>query len=368
MTKKIISVLAICFSFISAISAQEENSIPFYKGYMGYSYYRIPAIIRAPDNSLLAFCEARKNSRADSGDIDLVMRRSTDSGKSWEEMKIIWDDSLNTCGNPTPVTNEISGSIFLFVCWNRGDIQEKETSEGIGDNSRRVFILSSNDNGNTWSKPEELTSKLKLRDWTWYATGPCHGIQKRESPYKGRLIIPANHRGIDGKTYSHIIFSDDHGKSWSLGNSNIPDGNESTVAELSGGKVIQNMRNYNREKDSCRTYVISKDGGETFGKKRYASQLIEPLCQGSILNFSKIGGISDTLLFSNPHHKSKRIDLTIGISSDNGKNWKKLKSIYKGKSAYSDMVLLEEGNVGILFENGEKEAYERISFKKIKVD
>ncbi len=368
MTKGIISVLAICFSFISSISAQEENSIPFCKGYMGYSYYRIPAIIRAPDNALLAFCEARKESRADSGDIDLVMRRSTDSGKSWEEMKIIWDDSLNTCGNPTPVTDEISGRIFLFVCWNRGDVPEKETAAGVGENSRRVFVLTSNDNGDTWSKPEELTSRLKLREWTWYATGPCHGIQKKEAPYKGRLIIPANHRDIDGKTYSHVIFSDDHGKNWNLGDSNIPDGNESCVSELAGGKIVQNMRNYNRRQDSCRTYAISSDGGNTFGRKRYARQLVEPLCQGSIINFSKNGQISDTILFSNPHSKTKRVNLTISISSNNGKSWKKLTTIHKGKAAYSDMVLLDDGYVGILFENGEKEIYERISFKKIRVD
>jgi len=345
--------------------AQQVKSTPFYNGYKGYSHYRIPAIIQAPDGSLLAFCEARKNGRADSGDIDLVMRRSSDLGKSWDEMSVVWDDSTNTCGNPVPVVEVNSGRIFLFTCWNRGDVKEDKTSSGKGFNSRRVFLLHSDDNGISWSNPKELTDYLKLADWTWYATGPCHGIQKTTGKDKGRLIIPANHRNSMGINFSHVIYSDDYGKSWILGATAPAGGNESTAVELKNGNLMLNMRNYNRDIDSCRTYVISKNGGESFSRIKHARQLIEPLCQGSILNYRKNGLISDTLLFSNPHNKKKRVNMSISISTDSGKKWQRHITVYKGKSAYSDMVQINDKSIGILYENGEKEQYERITFEII---
>ncbi len=92
----------------------------FEKGEKGYSCYRIPAIVKTTKGTLLAFAEARKNSCSDTGNIDLVLRRSSNDGATWGEMVMVWDDGENTCGNPAPVVVEETGKIILLMTWNNG--------------------------------------------------------------------------------------------------------------------------------------------------------------------------------------------------------------------------------------------------------
>ncbi|RYD34761.1 MAG: exo-alpha-sialidase, partial [Verrucomicrobiaceae bacterium] len=177
-------------------SARGESVAVFTGGADGYHSYRIPAVIAAKDGTLLAFCEARKNNRKDHGDIDLVMKRSTDHGLTWSALRMIHDgggEGEITMGNPVPVMDAGSGVIHLVFCRNNSG----------------VLHVSSPDNGGTWSAPAEITQGLKKEGWGWYATGPCHGIQLSSGKHKGRLVIPANHRqgmpGDDKGTYgSHV--------------------------------------------------------------------------------------------------------------------------------------------------------------------
>lgn len=80
----------------------------------GYHTYRIPALVVTSKGVLLAFCEGRKDSDKDSGDIDVLMRRSEDGGRSWSEQQVIWDDGDNTCGNPCPVLDAATGTVRLL--------------------------------------------------------------------------------------------------------------------------------------------------------------------------------------------------------------------------------------------------------------
>src|SRR5690606_29857649 len=105
-----------------------------------YHTFRIPSIIRTAEGSLLAFCEGRKNSRADSGDIDLVMRRSDDGGDTWSDLGVVWDEGENTAGNPCPVIDTSTGDIHLLMTWNSGKRNEKKIATGFGEDSRRVFV------------------------------------------------------------------------------------------------------------------------------------------------------------------------------------------------------------------------------------
>lgn len=176
------------------------------------------------------------------------------------------------------------GQLLEFRRGSRKQIIDKTSKD-----SRRVYVLYSDNDGKSWSTPKEITSSVKHPDWTWYATGPCHGIQLQGKKNKGRLVVAANHMVAGTKTYhSQLIYSDDKGETWKLGGIvNEHGGNESSVVELKNGYLMLNMRNYNREESKTRSYAISKDGGETVSQMSYLPELIEPICQGSTLNYMK---------------------------------------------------------------------------------
>lgn len=327
----------------------------------GYSCFRIPAIIKTRNNTLLAFTEARKRNCKDEGDIDLVMRRSTDNGKTWSPIIMVWDDADNTCGNPSPIVDPETGRIHLLMTWNLGEDNIGSINAGISKDTRRVFHTWSDDDGLTWKRPVEITSSVKDPSWGWYATGPCHGVILDKEPYKGRMVVPCDYIevGIGRKQYSHVIYSDDKGKTWKMGGKSLG-GNESTIAELSDGRLILNMRN----SSPYRTVAYSSDGGSTWTPSRQDYALPDPTCQASILHTITSSG--HFLFFSNAA-SSTRINMTIKKSSDNGFTWVQSYMVYSGPSAYSDMVMVTDSEIGILYERGNNNPYEKISFEKIKI-
>ncbi len=178
---------------------------------------------------------------------------------------MIWSDAENTCGNPAPVVDAETGTIFLLSTWNLGTDREPQIIDLESDDTRRVYLLSSTDEGETWSEPEEITGDVKLPEWTWYATGPGSGIQLTKGAHAGRLMGACDHIEAETKHYySHVIFSDDHGQTWQLGGS-TPQYfvNESEVAELEDGSLLLNMRNYARD-ERHRKISRSFDGGMTW--------------------------------------------------------------------------------------------------------
>lgn len=346
------------------------STIVYQKGDNGFDTYRIPATVQTTRGTILAFAEARKHSRSDTGDIDLVVRRSLDGGRTWSEIITVWDDAGNVCGNPAPVVDRTTGRILLLSTWNDGTDHEREIHARTSKDSRRVFVLYSDDDGLTWSKPREITSSVKRPEWTWYATGPCHAIQLQKGKHKGRIVVSCNH-GLfqDGKSagsYSHLIYSDDHGQSWAIGGEGQRDGNESTVAELKNGDLMLNMRgprHKNRaDNGSCRLIALSHDQGLTLAPQYYERALVEPVCNGSSINYASKGRLTRTLLFSNPSHPTKRKDMTVKISRDNGKTWETACRLSDDPAAYSDMVVLTNGDLGVLYETGKESCYERIEF------
>lgn len=331
----------------------------------GYTCFRIPAIIKTKAGTLLAFAEGRKTGCGDEGDIDMVVKSSTDKGQTWSALRVIWSDGENTCGNPAPVVDETSGKIHLLMTWNLGTDDIGTINNGTSKDTRRVFKTSSTDDGQTWENPKEITADVKLAAWGWYATGPCHGIQISKGLFKGRLVIPCDNleTGAGRKGYSHIIYSDDNGEKWKLGGVTPPisvNPNESTVAELADGRLILNMRVSNN--NNLRMKSISADGGLTWSTPVDAASLIDPVCQGSIIN-TTIGG-QHTLFFSNPSSIT-RTNMTIKMSTDDGVTWPKTYSVYTGMSAYSDLVMIEANQIGILYEAGATRYTDGIAFKTV---
>lgn len=359
LTSLCLSLLAFC------TFGQKSFNYLFEQGMEGYACFRIPALVTTAKGHLLAFAEARKGSCSDTGDIDLVMRRSTDNGKTWSKMQIIWDDRENVCGNPAPVLEERNGIVFLLMTWNLGSDHERDIIAGNSTDTRRIFITQSSDEGLTWSTPKEITSSTKKPNWTWYATGPCHGIQlTKRSGYRDRLVIPCDHIEADTKHYySHTIYSDDLGETWKLsGSTPQHQVNECSIAETGDGALLLNMRNYDRTQKN-RKLSHSTDGSMTWSALTDDSSLIEPICQASLIGNLKAGK-KHRLYFSNPASQEKRERMTLRMSKDNGKTWHKSMLIHKGPSAYSDLVLLKGRKIGILYEGGQSSAYEGIAFEQ----
>lgn len=353
------------FSCSTAIYSQELNHI-FKPGENGYQCFRIPSIILTTNGTLLAFAEARKKGCSDTGDIDLVLKRSPDGGRSWSTLEVVWDDGENTCGNPAPVADRRTGNIILLSTWNLGTDHEKDIIDLKSKDTRRVFVLKSTDDGRTWSDAREITKDAKKDNWTWYATGPVNGIQVQKGKYKGRLVIPCDHIEAGSKKYySHAIYSDDGGENWQLGESTPRHQvNECTVAELSNGNLMLNMRNYNDTR--VRQVAISKDGGHTWSDLKGDPALIEPVCQGSLLRYDYPGKRS-FLVFSNPADKEKRVNMTVRLSYNNGKTWKFSAVLHEGPAAYSNLVVLPNGNLACLYEGGINSPYEGIVFQEVSV-
>ncbi|MDX1284156.1 MAG: sialidase family protein, partial [Draconibacterium sp.] len=350
---------------VEEIIQQNKNlTYIFESGTEGYSAFRIPAIITTNSGKILAFAEGRVNSRSDTGDIDLVMRSSEDGGKTWSSLKVIWNDGENVCGNPAPVVDYETGEIHLLMTWNLGEDHEREIIDLKSKDTRRIYVCTSKDEGVTWTTPKEITSTTKLKNWTWYATGPCHGIQLKHGKNKGRLVIPCDHIEADTKHYySHTIYSDDNGKTWLLGGTTPQHQvNECTVAELTDGRLVLNMRNYDRSQNT-RRISISDDGGKTWSKIQPVPDLPEPICQASSLYVEK----NQTLYFSNPANSSSRVNMTLKASKDSGKTWDIVKVLYTGASAYSDLTQINKTTIGCLYEGGIFSPYEGIVFTKIEI-
>ena len=353
---------------VSVAGQKDSDSLNFIfkAGEEGYACFRIPAIIYTKNGSLLAFAEARRVNCGDSGDIDLVIKRSSDKGKTWSNLKVVWSDSTNTCGNPVPVQDQSTGKIWLISTWNLGTDHEKQIVDGSARDGRHVYTLSSDDDGISWSKPTEITSQVKKPGWTWYATGPCHGVQIVKGKYAGRLVIPINHiESATNQNFAHTIYSDDHGKTWNLGNNTPQDKmNETTVAEISGGRLMLNMRNADRAIKTRHTST-STDGGKTWSDVAVDTTLIEPICQGSLLSYF-YNKNKPTLFFSNPANIKNRANLTLRMSVDDGKTWKHNLVLHPGPSAYSDLSVIDKNTIGCFFEAGYAKPYEGIVFKTVK--
>jgi sialidase-1 len=176
------------------------------------------------------------------------------------------------------------------------------------------------------------------------------------------------HSTYDGKKSlynAHLIYSDDKGESWTIG-ATLKGGNESTVAELRDGSIMHNSRWQRGPARYARHYTVSRDGGVTSGEVVRDAALIEPVCQGSLIGYSPKGGATNRLLFSNPASIKGRKQLTLRQSRNGGKSWSRGVVIEQGPSAYSDIVIMPNKSVGVLFECGVRSPYERIDFRVLK--
>ncbi len=376
--------------FLTSFFLSAQVSIPvFISGTEGHKIYRIPAIINLPDGQLLAFAEGRVNGSNDFGDIDIVLKRSSDNGKTWGPVSTVVDYDRLQAGNPAPVVDLTDplypdGRIFLF--YNTGTNTEGEVRKGNG--YREVWYKTSADNGRSWSEPVNITSRVHRpyqpaanssynfrEDWRSYANTPGHAIQIQQGLYRGRIVVAANHsKGDPVKSWedytSHDFYTDDHGRTFNLSRSvAIPGSNEATAAELSNNGLMLNARNQKGD-IRARIAAISNDGGETWDSIWFDKNLPDPVCEGSILKIGESNG-KNILAFCNAASTTRRDNLTLRISYDEGRTWPVVFPVDKSPdasnskdyTAYSDIVSISPDEIGILYERAD---YSEIVFKVIK--
>lgn len=320
----------------------------------GSKYYRIPALVTAADGSLVAISDKRGDILTDlPNTISIVSRRSTDGGKTWAPaVTIAQGDSLKgkKYGDAAVVLDRVTNKLVAVFVGDRG------LWDSNNENPQRLYISMSADNGQSWSEPRDITEQVYKGVYgrgTWHGmfAGSGHALQLEN----GRLmfVVAARHSAEPYQSlHNYAVYSDDHGETWKVSrNSPTPSpsnrGDEAKVVELANGDILMSIRNPEK---GYRKFAISKNKGETWHPAWVSDNLIEPACDGDILRYT-YGG-KDLLIHSVPASKTDRENVTIYISTDNGKTWDVKRRLVDGMSAYSSLTILPDGTIGCLVEVG----------------
>ena len=329
------------FDFIDLFNAENNSEV---------SCYRIPSIITATNGDLIAAIDERVPSCGDlkwSRDINIVIRKSSDNGKTWGKIEKIIDYPLGqSASDPSMILDKQTNTIFLF--YNYMDL----------DNQKDIYYLkyiSSNDNGKSWSKPVDITNQISKENWKndfkFITSG--RGIQTKN----GTLL----HCLVNLQKGTHVFGSNDNGKTWFITETPTSPGDESKIVELNDGSWMVNSR---VNKLGYRYSHFSNDDGKTWISKKEES-IIDPGCNGSLIRYSH--GEKNLLLLTNINNKKERKEIVLRYSTDEGRSWSNPKIIYNGEAAYSSMTVMENGNLGLFFEmdNYTKNVFTSISIKDV---
>lgn len=342
-------------------ASQKETSANFTKytvfsaGDENVNSYRIPSLLTAKDGSLLVFCEARRESWRDKSRTDIVVKRSADNGKTWSVMYNLTQGTSGAYMDPTPLLNSNTGQLFLFATFWPANDHSGATN--------RAILLTSDDHGQTWSAPADVTASLIPEGRRIHGFGPGAGLQMNGTQFEGRLILPARISDAGGKVAHDVaICSDNQGKTWAVGG-NGSNGDEFQIAESPDGMLV-----YNARVPGARMTAYSSNGGETWSEAVKESALpgVSKGCQASVLGrgeklyFSGIKGTTET-----PEY-DERARLTLYKSDNGGKSWDNGLVLYEKASGYSCMSFLPDGRMAIIFETADTQAFTRKSLPNVK--
>ncbi len=324
-----------------------------------------------PMGTLLCVYDMRRRMGRDlQEDIDIGLSRSTDGGQTWAPVRVIMDmgeygglpPDQNGCSDPGILVDQQTGEIFCFALWMNGKPGKhqwvddgSEPGFDIGETAQ-FLLVRSQDDGVTWTKPENLTRKLKQESWWLLAPSPQQGINLPD----GTLVMPV--QGRDGRaplsTFATIMTSRDHGATWSVGQPGYSGGNECQAASLSDGSIMLNIRN---DHERYRAVVVTKDLGQTWHPHPTSrNTLIEPNCNGSLLRVDceLAGEKKHVLLFANPHTQMGRTHQTLQVSFDDGLTWpaSHYRLLDDGRGAgYPSLTRIDEQHVGVVYEGSQSQ-------------
>ena len=334
----------------------------------GYGF-RIPALVAAADGSLLAFAERRAGLH-DHAENDIVLRRSTDNGKTWLPMQVLADEGRDSLNDPCAVVLQ-SGRVLLmyqrfpWLVHARTSSRTQRGDPGYdGPRNTRTCLIHSDDNGISWSSPREITKMVRGSDRISIGS-PGAGIQLARGEHKGRIILPLYETrplpGNERDWLNSVAYSDDQGETWKVSN-NIPHrghtgfGNEAQVVELNDGRILMIARN---EGGFHRKYSVSRDGGIHWSNMKVDYSLPGTACQGSVHRHRWLDDGDGIIAFSAPANKYGRNQGTVRLSLDDGEEWVYSRVIEPGFFAYSCLASLADGNIALLYET---DNYRKIVF------
>ncbi|MGX1269858.1 sialidase family protein [Streptomyces phaeoluteigriseus] len=388
LRRTLLATAVLLTPFASALPAAAAprcaSSVPYVSGQDGYASFRIPAAVTTGRGTVLAFAEGRRNGVSDTGDIDIVVRRSADGGCTWGPLAVVAHGNGDTRGNPAPVVDPRTGAVVLVSCANGGTATEARIMRGEvpPEQGRRVYVQHSRDDGRHFTAPREITAAVKPPSWRWYATGPGHAVALTRGPHAGRLVVPANHSaappagssdtGREFRHYGgHALLSDDGGRTWRLGfveagYDGATNVNETTAAQLPDGRLYFNARDQGGTVPGNRVDAHSGDGGLTLDRPYAAQPTLAdaPVVQGSVL---QLDGPGAPLLFSAPSRPTARRSMALWRSTDGGAGFTRAVTLSEQPAAYSDLVPVDRETVGVLYETGAAAPYETIEFRLLPV-
>ncbi|MCW3096284.1 MAG: nedA 1 [Chthonomonadaceae bacterium] len=342
----------------------------------GFQSIRIPSVVLTKHGVLLAFAEGRQANR-DQAQNKILLKRSTDGGKTWGKLLIVAEDGEKSMNNPCAVVESRSGQVLLMIQSYPAGIRERDNiPTGIeGERIVRNLLLTSEDEGVTWSQPRDITRETKRPEKvTTMAVGPGLGIQLRHGKYTGRLVFPFN-EGPYGVWNIYTVYSDDRGRTWKMGDIapgglvDAPKGgkvstvNEAQCVELKDGSIRFNVRRWagNPVRKTC----LSRDGGVTWSKVEDVPELQDPSCMASIFRYTEpTHGEKSRLLFSGPQ-SAKRENGTVFLSYDEGETWPVHRVLCPEQFAYSCLTALPDRTIGCLYE---ADGTNRILFARFTLD
>jgi sialidase-1 len=376
---KCLAAALLCATAASGSEPFIEKIDLFEAGQGGYAVYHIPGVVVTSKGTVLAWCEARKKG-GDWDAIDILLRRSTDDGKTWSEPRKVSDVAGPKRKNPFALAiksvkpDDVTYNNPVLIADRDGTVHFLFCLEYM-----RCFYSRSTDDGVSFSTPEEITTTFeKFRtayDWKVLATGPDHSIQLTA----GRLIVPLwLSAGTGGNAHrpsvSATIFSDDHGKTWQAGEIAVPctdkwiNPSETVAIELADGRVMLNARSESKAHRRLVTY--SKNGATQWSTPKFDPGLVEPICMGSIIRLSqKPSSDKNRILFCNPDNLARadgkeapgkgrdRKNLTVKLSYDEGDTWAISKPVEPGWSAYSDIGVSPKGTILCFYGRGQKSSF-----------
>lgn len=363
-------LLSSCLLGACAVTGNHPSAAPLFEsvrleqaGDAGVHTYRIPALAVTNAGVLVAAFDARNHSKGDlPGDIDVVVRRSTDAGRTWSPVRRAVDFAGGAGGSdPSLLADRVSGRLFLFYAYGPpgiGLFQGNADRDPASRSTLHPHVIWSDDDGRNWQGPRDLIADIKPVGSPGLFATSGHGIQlSSHSPYPGRLIQPF--AWLDGKRTMHAgnAISDDHGATWRMGNS-IGNGlDENKAVELEDGRVMQNIRAFSQGV-THRIVAISRDGGVSYDAPRPEPQLPDPRNNADIVRAhpDAAPGTREArmLLFVNTASESTRENLTVRLSCDSGATWPVSKLVHAGPAMYATMARLPDGSHGVLYENGDQ--------------
>jgi sialidase-1 len=341
-------ILSVCLAVPGAANPLFEQVDLFRQG-DGFSHtYRIPAMAVTNRGVIVAVVDARRDSWRDlPGNIDLVMRRSKDLGKTWEPARVIQDfPEGHGAGDPSLLLDRRTGRLFCLYTYSPPGIGNRNARPGTNDttdpNTVHAHLIYSDDDGESWttSQPVDLNPQIKNASWASAMATSGRGLQTRS----GRLLqIYFVRPGSGPPGFAAAAFSDDGGRTWQPGGTAGSGTGESKAFERTNGDIVVNMR----AGAGFRQIAVSSDGGRTFGPARPDYGLPDPGCNADVLPVSP-----KVVLYSGLGVLNTRVRMTVRASYDDGRTWRVSRVVHPGPAGYSTMVLLPDGTVGLFYERG----------------